>query len=34
MIIRNKSDEAQVWVIVVCSCIVQLLLAAHWVGFI
>ena len=31
---RNASDEAQMWVVVVCSCIVQLLLAADWVGLI
>ena len=29
---RNKSDEAQMWVIVLCSCMVQLLVAADWVG--
>ena len=34
MITRNKSDEAQMWVIVACSCILQLLLAADWVGLI
>lgn len=31
---RNKSDEAQMWVIVICCCIVQLLGAAHWVELI
>jgi len=31
---RTKSDEAQLWVVVLCSCIVQLLLAADWVGLI
>jgi hypothetical protein len=31
---RNKSDEAQMWVVVICCCIVQLLVAADWVGLI
>ncbi len=31
---QSKSDEAQMWVIVVCSCIIQLMLAADWVGLI
>ena len=34
MITKRNSDEAQMWVIVTCSCIVQLLLAADWVGLI
>ena len=34
MTARNKSDEAQMWVIVLCSCVVQLLLVADWVGLI
>ena len=29
---RNKSDEAQMWLILTCSCIVQLLLVVKWVG--
>ncbi len=29
---RHRNGEAQMWVIVICCCIVQLLLTAHWVG--
>ena len=31
---RNTSGEAQLWVIVICCSIVQLLVAADWVGLI
>ena len=31
---RNKSNESQMWVVVICCCTVQLLFAADWVGLI
>jgi hypothetical protein len=30
----SKTAEAQMWMVVACSSLVQLLLAADWVGFI
>jgi hypothetical protein len=34
MRVRDQHAAAQMWIVVICSCIVQLLVAANWVGFI